>query len=434
MYNFLVAGVITLCVNFGVWQRYSPFVSVINPRQKRTLYGYYIFLAAINWIVLTVALHIWGQTAAFNYLRFGGIVYAIILSFVNVLVIPGRIREHLFVFGAVLTCNYLLLSVPNYLITVLPVDRITDPLLVVLSAYFTVLLLFFVPLRKLLCSTVEPFLRLESGVYGNMIWFMPVVLFATRFLYLGGEHNTGDIRQLISSMLYIAVIVLICVSMIADCKRIRDHKIMEDQLANQKLYYAELKVRVEEARKEKHDLKHHIAAIRHYVVLDDKEALLRYCDDLSGDMDHRERIPYTGNIVADGVLYNYIRHATKEKINFQYSGTIHSQGIADMDLCVLLGNALDNALTGCRTISEGREIRVISRSEKQLLSIVVRNTFDGKVIQSADGLLSRKRGNRAGVGLSSMHSVVERYGGSMETQWDEQYFTVMFMLPLSENG
>lgn len=432
MNNLLVAALITLCVNFGVRQRYMPFASLTTPRQKRLLYGNYIIWAAINVAALTAALHTWGVMVAFNYLRFGGIVYAAGLSLVNILVIPGRIREHLFVFGAVLTCNYLLLSIPNYLVTILPVLHAKDDLLVVLTTYVAVLLLSHVPLQKLLCNTVEPFLHIGNVEYWNTVWYMPITLFATKFLYLGGEHNVGDILQLISSMLYIGVIVLMCISIAAAHKRIRDQEIMEAQLALQKLHYNELRVKVEEARKARHDFKHHVAAIRHYIDMDDKDGLQGYCDELAQRDDTQVRTPYTGNTAVDGVLYHYMQQAQQNQIRFDYSGVIRSSGIADVDLCALLGNALDNALTACLTVLEGRSITVISQTEKQLLSIVVRNSFDGKVNQIRGTLLSRKRENSPGIGISSMESICKRYGGNLEMQWDDRNFTVMFLLPLQD--
>ena len=189
---------------------------------------------------------------------------------------------------------------------------------------------------------------------------------------------------------------------------------------------------MERARKDKHDFKHHITAIRHYMDIDDKEGLRRYCDDLVERQNEHIIIPYTGNAAADGVLYHYMQRAQKEKVHFQYSGTIQSRGIADMDLCVLLGNALDNALAGCLTIPEGRSINVISQTDQQLLSIVVHNTFDGKVEQTEEGLLSRKRRNSHGVGLESMRSVCEQYGGSIDTQWNDRSFNLVILLPLTE--
>lgn len=432
MMLFLIAALLTFCVNVGTVQRYVTFAPVVSPRQKKILFLVYGVLAAVNLTFLTVALHIWGLNAAFLYLRFGGIAYAAVLTLVNVLVIRGKTQEHLFVAGVVLTCNYLLMSVPNYAVTFIQQPSLEASLFVVLAVYAAVLLLVGWPLGALLRYSVTPFLGNDSGGYWKTIWFIPIAFFGTKFINLGGEHNTGGIAQLLSNALYIVVIVMLCLSIAAGQRRMNDQRAMEKLLVGQKRHYEELKVRVETARKSRHDVKHWITAIRHYIQIDDKEGLHKFCDDLVASQGSEERIPYTGNAAADGVLYHFLQLTKQENVELQYSGVIHSNGIADLDMCTLLGNALDNALMGCRTMPDGRIIQLISQSEPQLLSIMVRNTFDGKVEQDKDGIRSRKRENRRGVGITSMQSICKRYGGSMDLQWDEKTFTVMFLLPLKE--
>ncbi len=84
------------------------------------------------------------------------------------------------------------------------------------------------------------------------------------------------------------------------------------------------------------------------------------------------------------------------------------------------------------TIEDNRSIDVISHSEKTLLSVVVHNTFDGRVDSSEKGVFSRKKKDRIGVGLLSMQHICEKYGGTFDTNWEGNTFTLMFILPLSE--
>lgn len=433
MSNVIVSVLLTVCMTFGVALRYAPFDSLTGAREKRRIYICYFTVTAVNLVLLMTAMFIWGGMAAFTYLRYGGIVYASVITLVNILLIKGRTREHLFVSGVVITCNYLLMTVPNYAVTFLPKLSVTVYLFIVIGIYMGLLMITHLPLRRLLCGTVKPFLQLGNSEYWNTIWFIPIAFFGTKFVALGGDHNTGSIGQLISSMLYASVIILMCMSITASQERQREKCIMERQLEGQKIHYNELKVRVDDARKTKHDFKHHLTAIRHYVDIDDKAGLRNYCDELLDSAEGRGSIPYTGNAAADGLLYHYIQRASDEKIDFRYSGTIHSSGIADTDLCVLFGNALDNAFAGCLTLASGRKISVMSQSEKKLITVVIRNTFDGKVEQTEEGILSRKRDNSHGVGLSSMKAVCERYGGSMDVQWDDNNFTVMFILPVNND-
>lgn len=430
MPEFLAAAMITLCMSDGLFLRYAPFRSVTTDRQKRTVSICYAALSLVNLVGLTAALWVWGLQVSFTYLRYGGILYGAILTLVNILVIRGWTREHIFVYGMVITFHYLLLTIPNFVVTFLPEMDVVHCLFVVLGVYAVALLLTHWPLRRLACHTVEPFLHLDTGEYWSIIWLLPLVLFATKFLNLGGTHDSGSIRQLLSSALYAVMMILICVSVSRDLDRMRRQQTLEKQLEAQKLHYTELKVRVEDARKTSHDFKHHIAAIHHYMDIDDKEGLRGYCNELLEHTGGKERIPYTGNAAADGVLYHYMQQARRDDIQFHCAGTIHSQGIADVDLCVLLGNALDNALTACRTVPRDRSISVISQSDRQLLSVMVRNTFDGQVLSSDDTLLSRKRDSQPGVGIASMRRICQRYGGSLDMRWDERTFTVMFILPL----
>ncbi len=425
---FIYTLLLLLYAAWGMLLRYAPFASVVNGQRKNVLRLSYGLLTAVNAAVLLVGLSLGGVDAIYMYLRFGIPLYAALTTLVNILIIRGKYREHLFVFGVVVTCNLLLLAVPNYVITFLPGHSYLFWIMVI---YGVLLLVSFFPLRKLLCRTVEPFLHLNADGYWNTVWFIPIALFGTRFLFAGGEHNSGGIMQLLSSGLSGTVIILICLSISKDHVQIQKRQQLEKQLVDQKLYYNQLQTRIEDTRKTKHDLKHHMAAILHFVEFNDKEGARDYCDTFMDRIQSSERLPYTGNSAVDSVLYYYIQQAQEKQIDLQCLGTIRSRGVADMDLCVLLGNALDNAITGCMSLPEGRSIEIISQSAEKLLSLMIRNTFDGKVKHGKEGLMSRKRSNAYGFGIRSMESVCQRYGGSLQTTWDDHTFTVMILLPLT---
>ena len=432
MWDIATAVLLSLCMCIGVMLRYAPFAGLVTRAQKRLLGTVYGLLTAVNAAALAVGLYFWGPQAAFTFLRYGCIFYSLGMTAVNMLVIRGRVREHLFAFGVVITIHYLILSVPYFVIGLLPGYSEQTFLFVVLVLYSLLLAVTFLPLRNLLCDTMEPLLQLTGGEYWDTVFLIPVAFFAIKVLALGAGHDAGNLRQLLANCLYMGVILLLCTSIQKDHQRIHAHRILEQQLAGQRVHYAELKVRVEEARKASHDFKHHVAAIHRYLDVDDVEGLRDYCTELLGRTGSRGSIPFTGNLAADGVLYHYMQQAQERGIAFHVGGTIHSPGIHDADLCVLLGNALDNALRGCETVQDQPAISIISQSEPSLLSILIRNSFDGRVERSGGELLSTKRKGRTGVGIASMRSVCSSYGGSMDISWDDHTFTVLFLLPLTE--
>ncbi len=428
----LASVLLLFCSCVGIALRYAPFASIITPQQKKKLWIGYTVAIVLKLISLVILMLVQGVNGGFLYLRYGLLLHAVFLTVVNIILIPGHLREHLFVFGVVMTCKYLLLTIPNFIITFFPNSTASAYLFMILISYTALLLGTYAPMRLLLKSTVTPFLKLEAGSYWNTIWFIPIALFGTRFLQVGGSHNAGGLLQLLSSGLSGAIVILMCLSISRDHQQEEKRRNLELQLTDQQIHYRALQTRVEDARKLRHDLKHHMTAILNMVEHNDREGCRDYCLSLMDSVEVREQIPYTGNTAADGVLYHYSQRCAREQVTLELRGVIHSPGIADMDLCVLLGNALDNALAGCMTVKEDRFIQVVSQSEEQLLSIMIRNNFDGKIETDGSAILSRKRIASQGVGLQSMEAICHRHGGEMTVHYDEETFTVIFLLPLAE--
>lgn len=432
MESMLAGATAAICMLLGSRLRYAPFKEVLTSKQHKLITTFHGILAVLQMTIMAVLILVFGSDIILPLTRVSAIVFAVISFAFNMFTIKKWRLEQFFVGGVVFTCNYALMSIPNLIGSLLPDIGDMVHFFVIEDLYLLVLIITHIPLYRLLTGTVSPFLKMDIGNYWNTIWFIPLALFGTRLVALGQKDFQGSISRFICDMLTAVIIILMCKSIAADHVRMRERQIVDEQLAAQKLHYAKLKFRVEDARRTKHDFKHHITAIHHYMDIDDIEGLRSYCNELMEQHSEQNKIPYTGNAAADGVIYHYMSLAQEKKAELHYSGAIHSDGISDTDLCALLGNALDNALQGCMTVQEGRSINIICQSEEHLLSIAVRNTFDGRVDRSEKGVLSRKRENRTGVGLMSMGDICKKYGGSLETSWDDRTFTLMVLLPLTK--
>ena len=102
--------------------------------------------------------------------------------------------------------------------------------------------------------------------------------------------------------------------------------------------------------------------------------------------------------------------------------------VADMDLCALLGNALDNALEGTRGAGE-RRITVRCKADKGLFMLRVENTLGGEV---KPDLATTKADKAAhGFGIPGMREIAERYGGTLDAGAREGRFELVVCLPLA---
>lgn len=427
MKTILTALVLSLCFSSGILLRYIPFKKIVTQRQKWILFVGYVAALVINALII-IPIYVEKGIEA-KFIETDMFIISACTTLLNICVIRKHIKEHLFVFGLVLVCNSLAISIPVRLLSVLVTRFFSLELPSVLYGVF-MLVAVYRPIRGLLLRTVEPFLSLDSGKYWNTVWFIPFAQYFALIFALPAKAMTAELPEILCCTSIGVAMILMCLSVARDHILIQEQEHRQKLLTDQKLHYAQMQQYVEDARTQHHDLKHHIAAIQRFIDADDKAGLQEYANQFLAQAVTNVTIPYTGNTAADGVIYRYMQLAEQNNVDFHYAGKIYSKGITDMDLCVLLGNALDNALAGCLTVPKNRSISLVSSKEEGLLSIMVHNSFDGKIEKDGDAFLSRKRDKVPGVGMHSMQTICKRYGGTMQTSWDEDTFSVIFLLPV----
>ena len=104
--------------------------------------------------------------------------------------------------------------------------------------------------------------------------------------------------------------------------------------------------------------------------------------------------------------------------------------MSDIDLCVILGNLIDNAVESCEKVAEGsRFLRLYIGVFKKQLYLSVTNATAETVRKIDAAYISTKRGNH-GHGLKRIDRVVEKYGGYVNRQNEPGVFATEILLPL----
>ncbi len=105
--------------------------------------------------------------------------------------------------------------------------------------------------------------------------------------------------------------------------------------------------------------------------------------------------------------------------------------IPDLELCVLFGNCMNNAIEACGYLKDrnSRFIHVESKIQNGILFIVIDNSFDGFINKVNNQLKSRKK--FGGVGLKTVQAVVGKYKGSIDMEYPQNVFSISLKLPLN---
>ena len=203
------------------------------------------------------------------------------------------------------------------------------------------------------------------------------------------------------------------------------------QLNMQFIQYENLKERIEDARRAKHDLRQSLTVIQACVQNDDKENLLKYLEKYITSLPADSPLVFCENYAINALIVYYADLADRHGISFETDVQYPSRTyISDTDAVVLLGNLLENALEACLRQTFGKTF--ISLHIKQLqgmLVITLDNSFSGSVSKDGDDFISSKT-NRKGTGTSSVRKIVTKYQGVLKFHYEEDQFHASVMIHL----
>ena len=163
----------------------------------------------------------------------------------------------------------------------------------------------------------------------------------------------------------------------------------------------------------RHDLRHHLQYLSSCIGSGQAEQAQAYISDICEEIEAQKVQRYCENEAANLILSSFAGRAQKNGVSMHIQGTLPAFIlVSDSDLCVLLSNALENALHACRSlVAEGKaceiDVQFYERGGKLFLQVTnpCRNT-----VHFEKGLpVSDRPGH--GIGVQSICAIVRRYGG-----------------------
>ena len=196
----------------------------------------------------------------------------------------------------------------------------------------------------------------------------------------------------------------------------------EEHSLNQ--YVEEAKTRYDETKSFRHDIRNHIAVVKNLLQSGKLEEAVSYMEDMD-DMAEKMSFPCsTNNPVVDILVGNKLGIAKSMGIDVDCSLLLtYPCSLKDIDICIILSNALDNAIQAVKRLDAGMEkyIHVSGRIQGDFLMMEIENSFHGK------GAFKK------GTGLSNVKKVAEKYGGAMSIEAQENQFVLHVLLILSQH-
>lgn len=188
-------------------------------------------------------------------------------------------------------------------------------------------------------------------------------------------------------------------------------------------------------REQRHDYLNQIQIVYGLLELEEYEEAREYLRPVFKDMMKVNRAMKTALPAVNALLQAKMDAAEKKKIDFYLEvGTGLSElGMEPWELCKILANLIDNAVTAVQDLSGEKTISLEIREKKEEYQIAVRNNGP-KIPENHRKLIfhqgfTTKQGEGHGMGLSIVSSVLKEAKGSMEVESTDRETSFVFRIP-----
>ena len=142
----------------------------------------------------------------------------------------------------------------------------------------------------------------------------------------------------------------------------------------------------------------------------------------------------TGNIIIDALLNDKNEKAAEVNSKLEYTGNVPNTGITNADLCIIMANAIDNAIEACGKDSsdDTKIIQIESKMKQGYFFFKISNPiFEEIVINEKKKIMtSKKDKEHHGLGISNILNAVKRYDGEAEISTENEQFVLDIQLLL----
>ena len=223
------------------------------------------------------------------------------------------------------------------------------------------------------------------------------------------------------SFIFACIVISLFINVIAKQYFTSATQMMEKQVELQINHYDSLVKTESEISKFRHDYSNHLRSILSLIRMNECAQAEEYIEKLQRIKYKTDTMLfYTGNRLADAILSDK-SSALGDNCRIEYSGIIPSS-IENVDLCVILTNALDNAAEACQIIQSYSIISVQASKQQGYFVLSIKNPTACTENYSYIPSSTKSDSGQHGIGLHNIESTVKKYDGQMKVKCENGFF------------
>lgn len=229
-----------------------------------------------------------------------------------------------------------------------------------------------------------------------------------------------------------ALALLVAVVVLSRHERLKQMQKLADM---QEVYYQSIQREQVGIRRLRHDLHNHIAVAQGLLERGDSQGARRFLEEISHSPAMIGGMRYCENDIADAVISSKIALMEQNGIDAEIEVSLpHGLSLPDVELCALLGNALDNAIEAASQAVQ-KHITLRARADKGMLMLYVENTLQ-QTPRLKNGRLATTKEDTSmhGQGFAVMEEIAKRHGGICQSEYSNASFMLTIGIPLRQSN
>ena len=199
----------------------------------------------------------------------------------------------------------------------------------------------------------------------------------------------------------------------------------EQQITSQSKHIDEILVMQKQIKKFRHDSSHHFTALKGFFLNSQNHDGLSYIEKINDDLEQSEIID-TGNTAFDAIISAKKVLAESKNIDFALKIQIPEKLQVDaVDLCVIFGNALDNAIEACEKLETQKIINVSAIYDDNQLICKITNTA---LPSTSDLQTTKSDKENHGFGLDNIKQALSKYNHVVKIEHADNEFVLSFII------
>lgn len=214
--------------------------------------------------------------------------------------------------------------------------------------------------------------------------------------------------------------------------RIMEQGQYEQHMRGQLRHLEDILAKQNELRRFKHDLTNKLVGLSGCLQTNNIDEGIKYIHSMIGDLSQLTPTFNTGNIALDATLSTKKALAESKGILFETEICLSKKlPLQPEDICVIFGNALDNAIEGCERVHD-RQQRVTFNIVQVKDHILCEITNTAIPQATFTEITPKKDKLNHGYGLTNLKESLAKYGSSPEIVWENGTFSLSFALYLHQ--